>query len=261
MRMSKFSFFISVFTCCFACGQHSDTVQPVLTVTNIAVGDSNVTLINSIHPKALPYLLLNVHENESTSLKAAHKLAEKFPVNISFLNQLGKRRLYFNADSVVYSVDPNRIFTSAGISYTLKLDTVPRQLKELVSKVVTPIQALVSEYKFIVSLHNNTPRNYSILSYLPGGNEAANTDSVFVNKRKDADDFFYTTEAGIYQKIKEAGFNVILQHKDNCVDDGSLSVYCARQKIAYVNVEAEEGHLSEQTEMLLFLHQLLSGML
>ena len=39
---------------------------------------------------------------------------------------------------------------------------------------------------------------------------------------------------------------MILQDNENCIDDGSLSVYCGKRNIPYANVEAEDGHLTEQ---------------
>jgi hypothetical protein len=38
-------------------------------------------------------------------------------------------------------------------------------------------------------------------------------------------------------------------------DDGSLSVYCGKLGIPYVNVEAQHGHLVRQLKMLIFAFQ------
>jgi hypothetical protein len=42
---------------------------------------------------------------------------------------------------------------------------------------------------------------------------------------------------------------VVLQHH-RPQDDGSLSVYAAKKKIPYINIEALHGHLDEQIRML-----------
>ena len=59
-----------------------------------------------------------------------------------------------------------------------------------------------------------------------------------------------TTEENYFDNIKRLGFNVVLQNNMKVTDDGSLSVYCGKQRIPYINVEAENGHLTEQKEML-----------
>jgi hypothetical protein len=41
----------------------------------------------------------------------------------------------------------------------------------------------------------------------------------------------------------------MLQDNANVPDDGSMSVYFARQGIPYLNIEANNGHLKEQIEM------------
>jgi hypothetical protein len=62
-------------------------------------------------------------------------------------------------------------------------------------------------------------------------------------------DFILTTDRPIFHYLKRRKFNVVLQHHDP-VDDGSLSVYAARKKIPYINIEALHGHLDEQIKML-----------
>jgi len=69
--------------------------------------------------------------------------------------------------------------------------------------------------------------------------------------------FFYVTERKHFDGLKAKGYNVVLQNNDAVTDDGSLSVYCGRQKITYINVEAEHGHKIEQERMLTDLLDLL----
>jgi hypothetical protein len=40
-------------------------------------------------------------------------------------------------------------------------------------------------------------------------------------------------------------------------EDGSLSLYCSRQGIRYINVEAQHGHRQEQQAMLDAVRQIL----
>ncbi|MBK8927556.1 MAG: hypothetical protein IPM74_17060 [Crocinitomicaceae bacterium] len=66
----------------------------------------------------------------------------------------------------------------------------------------------------------------------------------------DPDDFIFTTDKNLYDHLSQLPVNIILQDNDNCKDDGSLSVYCGRKGIPYVNIEAEYGHLTEQVKLI-----------
>jgi hypothetical protein len=105
-------------------------------------------------------------------------------------------------------------------------------------------------YKLVVALHNNTNAgSLSVNSYKKGAVYARDAKAVFVNIKQDADDFFYTTELAFYNFLKKKGFNVVLQNNATVKDDGSLSVFCSDQKIPYLNIEAQEGHLIQQNRM------------
>jgi len=108
-------------------------------------------------------------------------------------------------------------------------------------------------------MHNNTDVNYSIESYLPGGDESENTMDVNVAPDWDPDDFIYTTVEAYYIKFKEAGLNVILQDNDKCVNDGSLSVWCGQRNIPYVNIEAQKGHYDEQMKLTKIVVEILTA--
>ena len=102
----------------------------------------------------------------------------------------------------------------------------------------------------VVAMHNNTDVNYSIKSYLPGGDESENTKDVYINDSWDPDDFVYTTVEEYFNELKARGVNVILQDNEACVNDGSLSVYCGQNDIPYLNIEAQKGHLEEQIQLI-----------
>ena len=108
----------------------------------------------------------------------------------------------------------------------------------------------IPESKTLVSVHNNTNGAYSLLSYAKGGSLQKDAEMLHQNKQQDADDFFITTDAAIFNYLKEANYNVVLQHNTHATDDGSLSIFYGRKNKSYVNVEAEHGHLAEQKKML-----------
>lgn len=102
----------------------------------------------------------------------------------------------------------------------------------------------------VIALHNNSPGMYSARSYADGGTYARDAEDVFIRDGSDPDDFFFVTERVIFDALKRKGYNVVLQDNRHVTDDGSLSVYCGKANVRYVNVEADLGHLKEQSRMI-----------
>ena len=215
------------------------------------LGDSIIAIESEHATSKSEILFINVHENEATSVSALRAFDATGRYPFVWLHHNATRRIFFNHDTLVFSVDPNRIFSHEGIVATLAQDSVSnRKAEKMAKSLAHEILKYVHKAKWVISLHNNTPDNYSILSYLPGGDEAPNTKAVFVNEQMDPDDFIYTTHQGLFDALKNQNINVILQNNDDCVNDGSLSVYCGIKGIPYANVEAEDGHLEEQTRLI-----------
>ena len=81
---------------------------------------------------------------------------------------------------------------------------------------------------------------------------------IYLNPQEDADDFFLTTDGNLYDKLTEKGFNTVLQDNKNCTEDGSLSVYCGKRNIRYVNCETEHGKQEQYFKMMKSLLSVLS---
>ncbi|MEM7700105.1 MAG: M15 family peptidase, partial [Verrucomicrobiota bacterium] len=110
----------------------------------------------------------------------------------------------------------------------------------------------------VIALHNNTDGGYSLLSYLPGGSEAAAGADVH-RSGADTDNFFLVTQERLFRSLKARNFNVALQDNRNAPEDGSLSVYCGKKGISYINVEAQHGDSAAQTQMLKALFEILGA--
>ena len=137
-----------------------------------------------------------------------------------------------------------------------KLSVYNNQAKKQVEGFANTIIQQIGDAKMIVAMHNNGNKGLSIKSYLKGGTEYANAANVYVNALMDEDDFVYTTDKKVFTFLKENKINVILQKSSGAVDDGSLSIYYGNKKIPYINIEAEQGHLKEQIQMLRILEPL-----
>jgi len=98
---------------------------------------------------------------------------------------------------------------------------------------------------YIVAIHNNTNNDFSILSY----KNSKDADEVYVNSSTDIDNFFIVTTQTDFDYFKANKRNVVLQSK-NAIDDGSLSIYCQKNKLHYINVEVQHGQKEEQVKMI-----------
>lgn len=220
-------------------------------IKTIKIGDHSFKIIQQYGGVNDKVLFLNVHEDEITSIETTEEYSKENPVHFIRIAHESTRRLTFVHKSKSYSVDPNRIYTRKGRKNTLKDGG---KFSLAASKQVKSFANLFLQYlssrEVIIAMHNNTDVNYSIKSYLPGGDEAQNTDLVHVNPEMDADDFVYTTEKTYYDKLVEKNINVILQDNKKFVNDGSLSVYCGINGIKYINIEAQKGHFDEQLQLI-----------
>lgn len=205
-------------------------------------------------------IYFNLHDDENTSVEAAKQLLNKINAKLIEIQASGGRLISFNIDSTVYKFDPNRIYSALGREATLKrYSQFSPKADSIVHSFASYItDSLLKKAVIIITLHNNTENNYSILSYAKGGDYENDAAAVYINKKYDTDDFFYVTEKDYYNKIKQKAFNVILQDNSNVTDDGSLSVYCGNKGIKYINIEAQKGHLKQQKKMIMTLQSVIN---
>jgi hypothetical protein len=224
---------------------------------NIKAG-SSVVKLEVLNYQKDSLLFINLHSNEKTSIEAIKKiLPSEFGKYIGILSG-GKRELSISVAGKYIRVDPNRIFTKNGIEKTLKnygcfseasFKTVEKFSKELLNTL--------SKAKLIVALHNNSNMEYSISSIMESNLTKSDALEIYHNPAKDVDDFYYVTEKVKFSYFKSKGYNVVLQDNIHVEDDGSLSVYCGRQNISYINIECQENHLKEQIEMIALIYKAL----
>ncbi|MGI9055108.1 MAG: protein tyrosine phosphatase [Pyrinomonadaceae bacterium] len=223
----------------------------------------NISANTAIYKKGSKFpFYFNLHGNEKTSVEAVKKIISDNEGTLVELNTNGERLVRFSINNNSYSFDPNRIFTPLGIQKTLKKydSFTPETEKEVNEFAERIINDFLTDVKIIIAVHNNTDGNYSILSYEDGGEFEKDSAQVYVNPDKNTDDFFLVTNETVFQSLKQRKFNVILQDNNNVTDDGSLSVYCAKNNILYINVESEHNYLDEQIIMLQNLKEVIPNL-
>jgi hypothetical protein len=227
----------------------TDSIPPAIVVFPLA--DTTVTF-HWHHPENHRLIFLVIHDDENSSSEVGY--ATMLQYNASLLEMKNDNKYIFDLflDSVNYRFNPNRVFSLNGIESALSQfgpcnDLVVASIDDFGRQVAG---AFFLEPEFIVALHNNGNKGFSIKSYLTDSVHASFADSVFVNPKRDPDDFFYVNDPVHYTYLKNKGFNIVLQKTTGFRDDGSLSVWCQQRRIPYINIEAEHGHHKQQLEML-----------
>jgi len=197
-------------------------------------------------------VFINLHDDELTSVDAAKRILEAHGGVLIEIENNAQRNIRFRLGQYFYKVDPNRIFSKDGIKKSLEQlgKTSVRAVDEVEKFGQRIIGLFPGEAKCIIALHNNTPGLFSVTEYAPGNKRSIDSKKVYINAEEDTDDFFLTTDNQLYEKLADKGFNTILQDNKNCTEDGSLSVFCGKKNIRYVNCETEHGKAGQYYEMI-----------
>lgn len=203
--------------------------------------------------------LIALHESENTCIRAFNALPNSSPFVLYSISQKGKRLLEFKEKNKIYYFDPNRIFSRIGIIKTLKKynTSYPKNIINKIAKFSNKIlktTAIKNSSKHIIAIHNNTNGKFSAKTF----NYYSRASKMYISKSKDPDDFFIVTQLSDFIFFKRQNQNVVLQSK-SAADDGSLSIYCQKNSIPYINAEAQFGHKKQQILMLLLCEKLLSA--
>lgn len=232
--------------------QHPPVFEGMISDTTfIKINDLNVNLVRySYLNKGINFLA--VHDNEDTGVKAAFQYIKENGGRIIDTQYGGVRNFTFTSMMSTYQIDPNGIYTREGIEAGLAKfgnshpDAFPSI--ELAAKVILNLYDL-KKNGYLFTLHNNGDGGFGIASYLKGYELEKTGDSLHINFQMDPDDLIYVTEPKLFTCLKKADVNVVLQSQA-ALNDGSLSIYAMQQKIPYINVEVQHGHLEEHLRLI-----------
>lgn len=233
------------------CGQDSTLRQPTVSAHQYPVGNRRLQVTVSRYDSAAFPVFVHLHHNEQTANKAAHYLLQRTGGVFVSIQNKKERLITFKRKGQKFVFDPNRMFTSYGIAQSLKLNaTFDSSAAQEIDSFAHFFLKLIPETPVLIALHNNTNENYSIYTYQTDSSTTGDAAALHINKDMDADDFIFTTDSLLFAAIKEKNLNVVLQNNEAVTDDGSLSVYWARQGKRYVNIETEHGHKQQQVELI-----------
>ena len=195
---------------------------------------------------------VNLHDDETTAVQAARTVLEQTGGLLIKIENKAQRMISFSFKGVLYTFDPNRIFSRAGINVTLqaKGKKNPLAIIEVEKFAARLLQLIPDSASCIVALHNNTDGDFSVKTYRKGGKRQYDAKNVYEDNWQDADDITLTTDEILFAKMSTFGYNSILQDNEKVNKDGSLSVYYGEQNKRYINIETQHGKTAQYKEML-----------
>ena len=230
---------------------------PVQTKYYFDWGNNSTEITLNQYGQRKDLVMIHLHDNEFASAEAAEKMLGQTGGLLIEIDNKGKRLINFKKSGKIFHFDPNRIFTPQGLRKNLHFlneRVTSAALSSVKAFSAFILQKVPDSASVLISLHNNRDGEYSIKTYKTKSSYARDVLKIYINKKKDPDNFFIVTNNKIFLGLKKARYNVVLQNSKISKDDGSLSIYYGRRKkIMYINVEAQQGRLQEQGKMLKIL--------
>lgn len=219
---------------------NAGTIEHTLGSTNI-----KLRIINQVNQG---FIFVNLHHDEITAAEITMKYIMENGGNLVRIENNNKRNVEFRLDQQSFVFDPNRMFTETGRKLSLNKngnynEPAEKEVEDFAKKILDQILS----FEYILSIHNNTDGNYSIRDY--SGKLKVDASQLHINPEMDTDDFVFTTDPNIFNRLRSENINAILQDNSNAIDDGSLSVYAGRNGLKYVNIETQHGHSVEQEKL------------
>ena len=213
------------------------------------LGDQLIVLEKMAPNASRSYVLVSLHSNESAVIRTTMDFARSHDVFFLRLLNQEQQKISVNLLDTKLSIDPNTIFTTEGLKNNLKL--YGGWNRDMAMQLQKFARVLVGEMRreVIVSVHAKD-REQVISDFTEGGRYHRQAKDAYQNSQQDGQDFFITTEPELYKKLKEKNYNVVLQNRSWVHDDGSLAVYCDKEKKAYIQIETRPGHDAELQAML-----------
>lgn len=242
-----------------SCAQEDITTPaPEVQLHFYTLGTTEISIRKTRFDTANTWFFIQLHDDEHTAETAASTFLQQQGGTLLSIENGGERFIRFSLNGKKHTFDPNRIFSVKGIRDNLQLfHSYSVAAEKAVAGFRDFLLHFLPDTALVIAVHNNTEGRYSIRSYKQDKTLKQDAVAVHINPLQDSDDFFITTDDGLFKKLAAANYNCVLQKQEAVNDDGSLSFYYGRQARSYINVEAQTGHLAEQQQMLQVLNEVL----
>lgn len=204
-------------------------------------------------------VFVNLHDNENTCVEAAMLFLASHGGRLIELRHGRGREVVIRRAGRMYPFDPNRMFSIKGLRKSLAhFNDISDDDLDLASGFASEVIDLIAPTSGIpvIAIHNNSPGKLTIRDFMPGEWYGPDAQAVHTAPNRDPDDFFFTNSTWLYEALADLDHNVALM-AERPPDRGTLGNYINNLGGLYIIVEAEHGHIQEQTLMLEDLGSLL----
>lgn len=216
--------------------------------TFFRLGDQVVTLKKWTAAEEKDFVLVNLHDNESSALTAAQLYLHKHGGQLLALENNKQHNLSFEFRNRHYSIDPNRIFSPKGRGQALKSGPYKNMLSEQVELLAKFVSDELPQDKAVIAVHNQH-EGRTIVDYTKK-KSLKYVRAYHRNTAQAEHDLFVTTDNDLFQQLRLLNYNVVLMDSYSLRDDGTLRHHYIRQKRTYVDVFAGEGQSENQLKMI-----------
>lgn len=212
-----------------------------------------------------PIRYVVIHGDEETAPQAAEAHLQRYGGALIQLVNPGKRLVTFRLPKLrfTYDFDPNRIFTRTGLEQTVRAwnrrtrrSRFPRlfaAVQEFADRFLSLLVEPRVKGQGLIAVHNNgtSPNaDFSFETFVNSRGYFPGVEAMQYRRSHSPYNLFVVTDAADYDALAARGLNVVLENSELASDDGSLSVFCGKQRIRYANVEGRMGDVEKQVEML-----------
>lgn len=249
----------------------------IFSIDCISFHDSLVLVKQSLskQSKSLKYLL--THDNEITAKESAYYALEHYGGELYQIVNAEERNLQILIQDTLVFYDPNRIFTKRGLFQAIQQEN-PQQAQSIQQEAIRIIQIIAQEFlktmkiplskvsqtlkpdlpkfestqiqvkPFVLALHNNSPSSDLSVDFFLSF-FSPDSFAIHKNPKQHSKNFFYVISREAFSFFREKNYNTVLQKEHDLCDDGSLSIWMSQNSLEYINIEAQEGEISFQKEM------------
>ena len=227
---------------------------PGLTVTTHTLRvDDEIVWVHEYQGPRPGFTFVSLHDDENTAAQVAREYIAREGGRLVELRHGRGRNVAIRHDGHKHWFDPNRMFTTEGLSRSLAyfLALSDRNLETALA-FAGAIERIINVQPggTIISMHNNTDDHLNINDYRKGGLYGANTREISIGNGHDTDDYFFTNDKAVFRALADSGYHAALMEESPPDDMGSLAFLALRMGAHYIVIEAQHGHLASQREML-----------
>jgi hypothetical protein len=218
------------------------------------LGTRLITLNKIVSQREQPFLMVNLHNDETSLIEKAKELTARKGGQLIVLENDGQKLIEAELLERTVVFDPSHIFTFYGRKFrpkkgiNFKIDQHVKQLADFITNEL-------DDGKHVVDLHSHSGDDRLISDYQKEIKKFKDVKDVHQNKFMDEADYFLTSDEYLFEQLSKRGFNIVLQSSTKLRELGMLDNFCQKMKSKYLLVVTRTHHDAVQEQMLNALYE------